>query len=78
MSQQPTIMGPKKYKVPLGKGGLISDWIIIIAICTKNLGNIVHQSSLTHNISEVFWTSGVHNDYVRDHPFKTSANFHDF
>ena len=30
MSQQPTIMGPKKYKVPLGKGGLISDWIIII------------------------------------------------
>ena len=23
-------MGPKKYKVPLGKGGLISDWIIII------------------------------------------------
>ena len=27
MSQQPTIMGPKKYKVPLGKGGLISDWI---------------------------------------------------
>ena len=59
MSQQPTIMGPKKYKVPLGKGGLISDWIIIVAICTKNLGNIVHQSSLTHNISEVFWTSGV-------------------
>ena len=33
-------MGPKKYKVPLGKGGLISDWIMIIAICTKNLGNI--------------------------------------
>ena len=52
MSQQPTIMGPKKYKVPLGKGGLISDWIIIVAICTKNLGNIVHQSSLMHNISE--------------------------